>query len=84
MRSALLGLVILASSTGTLLSTSIPASAQVNYGRRPSHSFTPSQSNTRYEVYQNRTGGYGSHYGGNTRRNSNRGYGHSSGSYFGW
>ena len=87
MRSTVLGILAAATTVTGLISASTPASAQLysNYGRRPSYSVTPSQSNIRYNVYQARPSsgmGYGNY--GNSQRNSSRGYGHSSGSYFGW
>lgn len=84
---SLLALLAVASSTTVVLTSGTPAEAQYynSYGSRPSYSYTPSQSNTRYDVYQpqrsNRSG-YGSSFDQPSR--STRGYGHSSGSYFGW
>ena len=83
----LLGLLAVASSMAAVLTSGTPAAAQYysSYGSRPSYSFTPSQSNTRYDVYQPQrsySSGYGSSFG--QPRHSNKGFGHSSGSYFGW
>jgi hypothetical protein len=83
----LLGLLAVASSMAAVLTSGTPASAQYysSYGSRPSYSFTPSQSNIRYNVYQPQRSygtGYGSSFG--QTRQSSRGFGHSSGSYFGW
>lgn len=87
MRSTVLGILAAATAVTGLFVMSKPAAAQLysNYGRRPSYSVTPSQSNIRYNVYQAQPSsgmGYGNY--GNSQRNSGRGYGHSSGSYFGW
>jgi hypothetical protein len=83
----LLGLLAVASSMAAVLTSGTPAAAQYysSYGSRPSYSFTPSQSNTRYNVYQPQrsySSGYGSSFG--QSRRSTQGFGHSSGSYFGW
>ena len=83
----LLGLLAVASSMTAVLTAGTPASAQYYspYRSRPSHSFTPSQSNTRYNVYQpqrSHSSGFGSSFSQPQR--SNKGFGHSSGSYFGW
>ncbi len=83
----LLGLLALASSMAAVITSGTPAAAQYysSYGSRPSYSFTPSQSNTRYNVYQpqrSNGSGYGSSFGQPSR--STRGFGHNSGSYFGW
>ena len=84
---SLLGLLAVASSMAAVLTSGTPAAAQYysSYGSRPSYSFTPSQSNTRYNVYQPQrsySSGYGSSFG--QSRRSTQGFGHSSGSYFGW
>jgi hypothetical protein len=87
MRTTVLGILAAVSTTTGLLSVSTPASAQLyNFGGRPSHTFTPSHSNIQYGVYKPRpqSRGLGFDGPGNSRRNSSRGYGHSSGSYFGW
>lgn len=83
----LLALLAVASSLTAVISSGTPAAAQYYspYRSRPSTSFTPSQSNTRYNVYQPQRS-YGSGYGSSFSqpRRSNKGFGHSSGSYFGW
>jgi hypothetical protein len=84
----LLGLFAFVSSTTAMLASGTPAAAQYYYSpysNRPTYSFTPSQSNIRYNVYQPQRSygtGYGSSFG--QTRQSSRGFGHSSGSYFGW
>jgi len=85
---SLLGLLAVASSMAAVLTSGTPASAQYYSPYRsssPSYNFTPSQSNTRYNVYQPQrsySSGYGSSFG--QSRRSTQGFGHSSGSYFGW
>jgi hypothetical protein len=83
----LLGLLAVASSMAAVLTSGTPAAAQYynSYGSRPSYSFTPSQSGIRYNVYQPQRSyysGYGDSF--SQPRRSTRGFGHSSGSYFGW
>jgi hypothetical protein len=86
---SILGLFAVASSAFGILATANPVSAQYYYnpyGSRPSYSFTPSQSNIHYGVYRPQSSfsqSYGSSFGA-SRSSSNRGFGHSSGSYFGW
>ena len=78
-----------AATAVSLFTSASPASAQYYYGgysNRPSYSFTPSYSGIRYDVYRPQrsyNGGYGSSFD-QPRRSSNRGFGYSSGSYFGW
>jgi len=84
----LLGLLAVASSMAAVLTSGTPASAQYYSpyrNSRPSYSFTPSQSNTRYKVHQpQRSYGSGSGSSFGQPRRSTQGFGHSSGSYFGW
>jgi len=78
-----------ASAAAAILASGAPVQAQYLYGPyrgRPSTSFTPSQSGTRYNVYQPQRS-FGSGYGSSfdqPRRPVSRGFGYSSGSYFGW
>jgi len=82
----LLGLLAVASSMAAVLTSSTPAAVQYYsfYGSRPSYSFTPSQLNIRDTYHPQRS--YGTGYGSSFHqpRRSNRGNGHSSGSYLGW
>jgi hypothetical protein len=83
----LLGFLAVASSLTAVIASGTPAAAQYYspYRSRSSYSFTPSQSNTRYNVYQPKRSygsGYGSSFG--QPRRSTQNFGHSSGSYSGW
>lgn len=85
---SILGLLAAASSGAALLLAGVPVSAQYyfsSYQSRPSYTFTPSHSNIQYRVYQPQRF-YGSGYGSSFDQpgRSTRGFGHSSGSYFGW
>jgi hypothetical protein len=85
---AIFGLLAVASSAATLLATGSPASAQSyfpQYNSQPSRSFT-GYSGTRYKVYTPKSNSSGSSFGGSFDQpsSSNKGWGHSSGSYFGW
>lgn len=84
---SILSLLAIASSAAAIVASGAPAEAQYysNVGRRPSYSFTPSQSGIRYDVYRPQRS-YGSSYGSSfdQPRRSSRGFGYSSGSYFGW
>ena len=85
---AIFGLLAVASSAAALLATSSPASAQSyfpQYNSQPSRSFT-GYSGTNYKVYVPKSNSSGWSGGGSFDQpsRSNRGWGHSSGSYFGW
>jgi hypothetical protein len=85
---AIFGLLAAASSAADLQTTGTPASAQAyfpQYNSQPSRSFT-GYSGTRYNVYTPKSNSSGSSFGGSfdQANRSNKGWGHSSGSYFGW
>jgi len=85
---AIFGLLTAVSSAAALLAAGTPASAQSyfpQYNSRPSSSFT-GYSGTRYKVYSPKSNSSGSSFGSSfdQPRRSNKGWGHSSGSYFGW
>ena len=85
---AIFGLLAVASSAAALLAAGTPASAQSyfpQYNSQPSRSFT-GYSGTRYKVYTPKSNSSGSSFGGSFDQpsRSNKGWGHSSGSYFGW
>jgi hypothetical protein len=85
---AILGLFAVTASAASLLAGGTPASAQSyfpQYNSRPSSSFT-GYSGTRYKVYTPKSNSSGSSFGSSfdQPRRSNKGWGHSSGSYFGW
>lgn len=80
----ILGILAAASSAAALLAATTPASAQSyypQYNSRPSSSFT-GYSGTRYKVYTPKSNSFGSSF--DQPRRSSKGWGHSSGSYFGW
>ena len=85
---SILAAVAVTASAAALLAGGTPASAQTyfpQYNSRPSNSFT-GDSGTRYNVYTQKSNSSGSFSGGSfdQPRRSNKGWGHSSGSYFGW
>jgi hypothetical protein len=84
----ILGLCAVIASAASLIAGHTPASAQYyfpEYNSRPTRSFT-GYSGTLHNVYTPIKNYYGSHYGSSfdQPRRSNKGFGHSSGSYFGW
>ena len=85
---AILGLFAVTASAAVTLGDGTPVSAQSyfpQYNSRPSSSFT-GYSGTRYKVYTPKGSSSGSSFGSSfdQPRRSNKGWGHSSGSYFGW
>lgn len=82
----LLSFLAVASSLGTLMIAATPASAEYYspLTRQSSYSYTPSQSNIRYNVYAPTRSNNDFNSGYSSVRSSSRGFGHSSGSYFGW
>ena len=85
---AILGLFAVTASAAAILGAGTPVSAQSyfpQYNSRPSSSFT-GYSGTRYKVYTPKSNSSGSSFGSSfdQPRRSNKGWGHSSGSYFGW
>ena len=86
--SSLLRLLVMASSAAAIVASGFPAAAQSFYNpyrTRPANSFTLSYTNIRYNLYQpQRYNGFGYPSYGQPGRPSGRGFGHSSGSYFGW
>ena len=81
---AILGLFALTASAAALLAGGTAASAQSyfpQYNSRPTSSFK-GYSGTRYNVYTPKSNSYGSSF--DQPRRSNKGWGHSTGSYFGW
>ena len=85
---AIFGLLAFATSAAALLTNSTPASAEYylpEYNSQPSRSFT-GYSGTNYKVYVPKRNSSGWSVGGSFDQpsRSNRGWGHSSGSYFGW
>jgi hypothetical protein len=84
----ILGLCAVIASAASLIAGHTPASAQYyfpQYNSRPTRSFT-GYSGTLYDVYTPKRNSYGSSFGSSfgQPRSSNKGFGHSSGSYFGW
>ena len=86
---AILGLFAVTASAAALLAGGTAASAQSyfpQYNSRPSSSFT-GHSGTRYNIYTPKNQSYGSNYNGTSfdqPRRTNKDWGYSSGSYFGW
>lgn len=87
MKAILAGIAVTASAAALLIGGT-PASAQSyfpQYNSRPSSSFT-GYSGTRYNLYSPKSDSYSSSFDSDFGQpiRSNKGWGHSSGSYFGW
>ena len=81
----LISFLAMASSLGTLMIAATPATADIYSPYMQSrYSYTPSQSNIRYNVYAPARSNNDFNSGYSSVRSSSRGFGHSSGSYFGW